>query len=213
MVCGCWLEVAAGIVEILAHALRLARRRLAAQRHRVGVIQPVAECARPPSRIMRNASALRRFEEHRIVHQVERLQRRIGALAARARQAGRGRVEIHQLRIRHGALEMDVQPAAIAIRPGALLPLHRARIRKLGDPLGLRRLHAASADAQIEQPGRVERFVANQLRGQAQARLPRQQRVLRILRLQFGPRIRRLPVRRRTSPSAAPSASCSSRAA
>ena len=38
-------EVAAGIVEILAHALGLARRRLAAERDRIGVVEAVAEAS------------------------------------------------------------------------------------------------------------------------------------------------------------------------
>ena len=69
---------------------------------------------------------------------------------------GGGRVEVHQLRIGHGALEVDVQAAAVAVGPGALVPLYGAGVGKLGDALGLRRLHAAAADAQVEQAGRCK---------------------------------------------------------
>ncbi len=68
---------------------RFARGRRAAERNHVGVIQPVAEGAIAPSRITRKRQALRGFEKDRIVHQVQRLQRRIGALAARAGEARR----------------------------------------------------------------------------------------------------------------------------
>ena len=73
--------------EISLHPLPLPPSGVAPERHQIRVVQPVAE-ASPPSRITRSASALRRFEEYRIVHQIERLQRRVGTLAARAGELG-----------------------------------------------------------------------------------------------------------------------------
>ena len=68
-------------------------RRLAAQRQLKRVTQPVAETARPLPAHHAGRQRLRRLEEHRVVQQVERLQRRVRTLAPRARQV---RIRAHR---------------------------------------------------------------------------------------------------------------------
>ena len=69
------------------------------------------------SRENSDGEALSRFEEYRIVEQVQRLQRRVrSVLAAGAGDVRVRRIEGHQHRIRRGALEVDVEAATILVR-------------------------------------------------------------------------------------------------
>ncbi len=104
-----------------------------------------------------------------------------------------GRIEIHQLRIRRWCAGNGCRGrGGSGRRPVLSVHFTRLRVGELGDAGGLRRPHARSADApDSSRPLAVKRLVANQLRGQTQARLARQQNVVGIVGLEFLPRLRR----------------------
>ena len=135
------------------------------------------------------------FEKGGIVEQVERLQSRVRSRAPRSCRQGVRRVEIHQHRIGRGSLEMNIDPAAIAFRANAHDPVFLG-VPQLGYARGLGWKDTLPANFRIQQSTHLQRVVANQLGGQAEAILASQQLVARILFLHVGPRARRLPVGR-----------------
>ena len=114
------------LVEILAQALGL-RRADGSRAERQLDRRSSDGRGSPPaiSRRMRNASPCAASKKTGSFSRFSACSGVFGALAARAGQVRVRRVEVHQLRIRHGALEVDVQAAAVPVRPRALLPLHR----------------------------------------------------------------------------------------
>ena len=143
-----------------------------------------ADSSDPPSSSARCASAPRRFDVGRIVHQRQRLQRRVGEGAPRRALFAVGRVEGRQRRRRDRSLPERVHAPAIEIRPVALhVGLRREALaeRHLFPEAGrLVGQHARSADLVVEQTARRQRGVADQFRGQALTRTARQQPVVGI---------------------------------
>ena len=77
----------------------------------------------------------RRLDKHRIVQQIQRLQRSIGPLSPRHTGMPESPAsEIYEHRVRNRPLNGDIETAAIAVLPGTLFPLRRG-LRKPGQPL------------------------------------------------------------------------------
>ncbi len=155
------------------------------------------------SRRTRAASAWAASMKHRIVQQVERLQRRVRTLAARATAAGVGQIERDKLREGRSPLEKRINPAAVAIGPRARLPdVPETLFRHAGR---LRRFDAGAAHGAAKQAAHGQRVVAHCLGRKPQSRLPRDQGVVRIARRQLGPRFATTAGRSATEPSIAAS--------
>ena len=135
-----------------------------------------------------------------VIHELERLERRVAALAARAELLARRRVERgHEWR-RRGALEERVDAAAIERVAFVLLVFARVAADesdRLPDVRRLIRVHAFAAHLRIEQAAHEQRIVADLLRIEAEARAARQQAILRVALPQRGRGLRGLPERRR----------------
>ena len=105
-----------------------------------------------------------RFEVLHVVHQLQRLQRRVAALAARCRLLAVGGVEVRHERRRRGALEEHVEAAAIQRRA---VVLHVDRV------LLIRRSRPAprcSAADRASRPGRPSRRLSRPLTNSALSR-------------------------------------------
>ncbi len=89
---------------------------------------------------------LGRLDENRIVEQIERLQRRIGALALHARRESVGRVEVDQHGVRRRAPEENVDASPVAFRAALFGPV-LSRVTQIADAFRLRRMDARTADA------------------------------------------------------------------
>ena len=144
------------------------------------------------------AQGLGALDEHRVVEQRQRLQRRVRALAADAADVRVRRVEGHQHRIGAGALEPGVQAAAIAVGPGALDPAGAAGVGQLGDAGRLRRPDARAADGARQQAADRQGVVAQRSRPPGACRVCRASSTFSGSRLrQLRPGLRRLPIGRR----------------
>ena len=130
-----------------------------------------------------------------VVEQRQRLERRVGAVALRAGRRRVGGVEDRQAGVRRGSPEERVHAAPVAVAAEVGDPVLR-HLREAVDALRLRREDAGPADGRREQPARRERHVADDLRLEAEAILPRQQEVARILLVRVRPGDRRLAVDR-----------------
>ena len=125
-----------------------------------------------------------------------RLQRRVRAQPPRATGGGVGCVETRQQRIGRRSPKEGVQAPAVSVRPGAGFP-DTLDLPQPHHALGLWREDAGPANRIAEQPAGFEADVAHDLGIQPNARLPRQQAVVRIDVGQFWTHGGRLPIRRR----------------
>ena len=143
----------------------------------------------------------RRLHVSRIVQQHQRLQRRVGAGAARGAFFAIRRVERVQRRGRGSALPERVHAAPVKIRARARrISLRGIDVAIRGlfpQPFGLIGEHARSTEPLDQQAADRERVVANHLRRQPEARPAGQQPILRILFQQLRRDSRSLPVRGR----------------
>ena len=122
-----------------------------------------------------------RLDVGHVVHQVQRLQRRVGAAGAHdARLAGR-RVERHHGRRPQGALPERVEAAAVQVVAGLLHIVAVAAFDHVGpQALRLIRLDRRPADLLDEEAGHGQGLVADHRGGQAQPRAARDHPVLRV---------------------------------
>ena len=144
---------------------------------------------------MRSASLRDGFEERNVVHQVERLQRRVGAVLEDRALLAIGRIEIHHVGRRRGSLPVGVEAAAIEAFAFRLLVAFAAR-EFLPEARGLIRLHRGPADFLDQQSRNGERLIADRFRAEAQARAAREQPVIGVFRQQLRRDRGRLPVGR-----------------
>src|SRR4051812_43287159 len=111
-----------------------------------------------------------------VIHELQRLQRRVAAIAEGADRFAIRHVEVRQKRRGRRALEERIETAAVQRR--AVLALEETRVRSreahgLPDVRRLVRLDALAADFEIDQAADEERVVAALLGIQAQARSAR----------------------------------------
>ena len=137
-----------------------------------------------------------RFEELWVVHQHQRSQRCVRALAADARAGAIRRIKRRHIRRRCHPLPIRVQAAAVEIGP--LVPLIKCIGADAFPHVGrLVRLDARSTDPLDQQTGSLQRRIAQHLGVHPEARATGEQTVLRIALDVFGGRLDRLPIRRR----------------
>ena len=149
----------------------------------------------PPSRIMRSARTRDGFDIGDVVHQVERLQRRVGAGLAHDAGFAAGGVEGHHRgRRRRCASRTCTGCGGTGLRRGPARSLRRRS--SFHRPAGWYGFTDGPPIFSTSSPADGQRLVANHLGRQAEARAARQQAILRIALQQLGRGLRRLPVGR-----------------
>ena len=140
---------------------------------------------------------MRRFHEHRVVEECERLEGRVRPLAADNAHVGIGRVERSEHRVGAGALEPDVKPALVPLRTGGFDPLHAVGVGEFGDARRLRRLDRRPTDRRVQEAAGRKCVIAKQFGFDEKALLPRVEYVQRVALLHVRADSRGLLVGRR----------------
>ena len=118
----------------------------------------------------------------RIIHQVERLQRRVRARSSERAALPKGRAECEQRRVRHRSLPIRVEASAVqVVSLTGDVSIGAAPCRELlVNPLRMIWLHRRSTDFLNQQAAHCQRLIANELAQQPEAWPARQQPVVRV---------------------------------